>query len=374
MSIQSLASSNSNNIRNEDRVYSDKRPLGPSLPADGNIDDRARGQSPLVEPPAANLADSLPNYDLSFLDEIGQQTSDQDRDGIFNLTPSPLPFFSTIVPSTHPEPTQYLLSPSLSPGDETSCYLPPTKHTQDSSLLEIGSNTTRTSLDTPILIPRAFSSQSPSGRSCQCLVAVIFAVEEFEANCNSGNRAALDSVVAYQKEAIKCCRSMLKCSSCMGKRENLVLLVFIAEKMIAACEWIVVLYRTKDRNTRAGSVSSSLPDCLPTNRPLHRDNVEDHNFATSASSLSKTEHTNCDSTMSTSRGKSSDWRELLFGDYEISSPLEWDHLVRVLIILQLRAMMEWLADMKDMGHEVLGETQMASLAQAEIRVGELEII
>ena len=57
---------------------------------------------------------------------------------------------------------------------------------------------------------------------------------------------------------------------------------------------------------------------------------------------------------------------------KISSPLEWEHLVRILIILQLRAVMELLADMKNMGSKVLGETQTASLAQAEIRVGELE--
>ena len=78
------------------------------------------------------------------------------------------------------------------------------------------------------------------------------------------------------------------------------------------------------------------------------------------------------SIMSTRTGTSSDWRQLLLGDYEISSPLEWEHLVRVLIILQLRAVMELLADMKNMGSKVLGETQTASLAQAEIRVGELE--
>ena len=34
--------------------------------------------------------------------------------------------------------------------------------------------------------------------------------------------------------------------------------------------------------------------------------------------------------------------------------------------------MELLADMKNMGSLVLGETQTASLAQAELRVGELE--
>lgn len=69
---------------------------------------------------------------------------------------------------------------------------------------------------------------------------------------------------------------------------------------------------------------------------------------------------------------SSNWRELLPGDYEISSPLEWEHLVRVVISLQLRAVRGLVADMEDMGNRVLGQTQTASLARAEIRVAQLE--
>jgi len=245
-------------------VCSDKRPIASSLLADGNIDDSEREQL-LTEPLTDRLADIQPNFDLSFLAEFGQQTSYQDGDNIFNLALSPLPFFSTILPSTHPEPIQpaaartsgNLRSPSLSSGDEIprcipptdldsmiSIYDSPTRQSQDSSLFEIGFNATPTSLHASTLVSTAFSSQNPFGQSCQYLAAVVFAVEEFEASCNSGNRAELNSIVAYQKQAIKCCRSMLKCSSCMAKRENLVLLVFVTEKIVAACGRIVVLYRT----------------------------------------------------------------------------------------------------------------------------------
>lgn len=393
MLVQSSASSSLEDTGHEEGVCSDKRPIASSLLADGNIDDSERGQL-LTEPLTDRLADIQPNFDLSFLAEFGQQTSYQDGDNIFNLALSPLPFFSTILPSTHPEPIQpaaartsgNLRSPSLSSGDEIprcipptdldsmiSIYDSPTRQSQDSSLFEIGSNATPTSLHASTLVSMAFSSQNPSGQSCQCLAAVVFAVEEFEASCNSGNRAELDSIVAYQKQAIKCCRSMLKCSSCMAKRENLVLLVFVTEKIVAACGRIVVLYRMKDGDSRAGSLPSSLLGCLPTDRLSHRVNVEDRDLATSASSSSsKTDCMHSGSIMSTRTGTSSDWRQLLLGDYEISSPLEWEHLVRILIILQLRAVMELLADMKNMGSKVLGETQTASLAQAEIRVGELE--
>ncbi|KAE8389479.1 hypothetical protein BDV23DRAFT_173061 [Aspergillus alliaceus] len=187
--------------------------------------------------------------------------------------------------------------------------------------------------------------QSPSGalasfgraqpiqeQSCQCLAAVIFAVEDFETSCNTGNRAKLDSIIAYQKKAIKCCRSMINCTSCISQRENFVLLVFITEKIIAASGQVVGYDRL----------------------------LEDWDFDTSASSSLSS------SIKSASTGMLSDWRELLLGDYEVSSRLEWEHLVRVLILLQLRAVMELLADMMKVGGDVLG-MQEASLARAERR-------
>lgn len=365
----------------EEGERSDKWPLGSLFPENGNIDGNERGQQLRADPPTDGLADIPPNFDLSFLAEFGQLTSDQDGDNIFNRTLSPSPYFPTILPSPCPEPIEpaatrtceHLLSPSLSSGDEIPCYLPPIRQSHDSSLLEIGSYATPTFLHEYNLFPTVFSSQNRSGQSCQCLAAVVFAVEEFEANCNSGNRAALDSIVACQKQAIKCCRSMLKCRSCMAKRENAVLLVFMTEKIVAACGRIVVLYRMKDGDAQAGSIPSSLLGCLPTDRLLYHVNVEERDFATPASSSSsKTDCTYSGSIMSTRTSTSSDWQELLLGDYEISSPLEWEHLIRVLIFLQLRAVIDLLADMTNMGSNVLGETQTASLAQAEIRVAELE--
>ena len=75
--------------------------------------------------------------------------------------------------------------------------------------------------------------------------------------------------------------------------------------------------------------------------------------------------------ISANTSTSSDWQELLLGDYEVSSSVEWEHLVRVLIFLQLRAVIELLGDMKAMGSKVLGDTQTARIGQSETRVGEL---
>ena len=46
-----------------------------------------------------------------------------------------------------------------------------------------------------------------------------------------------------------------------------------------------------------------------------------------------TDCTRLGSTMPTGTGTSSGWQELLLGDYEITSSLEREHLVRVLIFL-----------------------------------------
>ncbi|KAF4630058.1 hypothetical protein G7Y89_g8083 [Cudoniella acicularis] len=387
-SIQSSASSSSSGSRDtgrEEGVSSDKRPPASPAPADGNINNSEQGQQPLAEPTntADRFADIPSDFDLSFLNKFNQCTGDQDGD-MFDLTLSSSPFFSlddtlnTIPPRTSPEPNQSAaISSSLSSRGETPCYFPATSQSPDMSFIEIGSNPTSTTLHASTIASITLSSQNLSRQPCQCLSAVIFALEKFEASCNSGNRAELDSIVACQKEAIKCCRLMLGCSSCMSKREYIVLLVFMIEKVVAACGRIVVLYRMKDGdNNRPGSVPPLLLSCLPSDclsRSLN--NVGDLDLVTSPSSSSSTSdraYSGSITSTGTGTGMSSDWQELLLGDYEISSLTEWDHLMRVLIFLQLRAIVEFLADMKNvLGSMVLGEMQMAKLAQVERRVSEL---
>ncbi|KAF7126041.1 hypothetical protein CNMCM5793_002400 [Aspergillus hiratsukae] len=322
-----------------------------SAPPGTADNDSERGQQ--------SLLDDIPtSFDLSFLADFDHETSDRDEDTSFAL-------FSTIFPSTHehPEPrpqpesqpeleprmsmsiSTTLLSPPLSSEDEMQIqhYLPP--QSQDPSLFDICFTTPPST---------AFP---PGAGGCQCLSAVIFAVEEFEASCTAGHRAELDSITAYQKEVIRRCRSQLKCSACMARRETLVLLVFMLEKIVAACGRIVALYRVRDAQMQLHLPTPSSSSLLVGGDGNGDGNGEiDLDLAACGAATAM----------------STDWRELLLGDYEISSALEWEHLVRVLIFLQLRAVMELLADVKSMGGEVLGETLSASLAQAEVRLGELE--
>lgn len=380
---QPLASSSSKDAGNEEGKSSDTQPSASSLLEEGSITDNGYGQQSLAEPSAEGLTDFPSDFEISLLADFSQQADDQGGDG-FDFSLSPSHYTTEVFPSTQHDPTRSEalglgtpenLRPSpLGSRDEISWYFPTSRQPQDMPVLNINSDATSTSFHASTLASTDDSFQNRSGQPCQCLAAVVFALEKFEAGCNAGNRAELDSVVACQKEAIKCCRSMLGCRSCVAKRETLVLLVFIIEKIVVACGRVVVLYRTKDGNDRAGQVPPSwLLDHLPSSDRVSRGvdaSVENLDLAISISSCTP----NVDRTHSipARKGTSSDWQELLLGDYDISSPLEWDHLVRVLISLQLRSMMELLADIKDVGSTVLGETQLIKLGQAETRVGDLE--
>ncbi|KAL9609844.1 MAG: hypothetical protein Q9167_005411 [Letrouitia subvulpina] len=373
--IQSPVPSRSKEITPEKRLYSEKPFLTSSLPTDRNNDDGEPGHQVVT----GNSTDKLDHISPTFLDGLDQQSGRPDGDSMFHLCLSPPPDLSTIFPSRHPEPTAAWTSGSLptlplSSEDKVPDYFSLPGQSHHSSFFDLNPNTTPMSLDASTSTSAPSPFQSSSGQSCRCLAAVIFAVEKLEASCKSGDRSELDTIVAQKKAAIQCCRSMLKCSSCMAERQNLVLLVFMSEKIVAACGRIVVLYCANDRDTRAGSVLSPLPGHSPTESLSHFDNVEDRDLLTSTSSASP--RANCrhtSSIMLVRTGTSSDWQELLVGNYEINSSLEWEHVVRLLLFLQLNAAVELLADLKKIGSELLGETQIASLAQAETKVSQLRI-
>ncbi|GAB7349564.1 hypothetical protein MBLNU459_g0259t1 [Dothideomycetes sp. NU459] len=358
--IQSIDSSNSKDTGHEDMT---------NLPLDGNSTDSERGQHLLPEP----LADISPNLDPSFFAEIGQQGSMQIGCDAFNFSLSPWPFFSTGLPNLQSIPDQPVAvssselptSSSSSSGEEIPYPLLRAGQPQNSSLFGVDPNVTKASFNT-------------STAKCKCLAMAVFAVEEFETSCNFGNRAQLDSIIAYQKGAIKCCRSMLRCSYCMAKRENAVLLVFMTEKIVAACAQIVALYYTTDGSTWLSSAGSPLLEHLPTHNLSQALIVGEQDLtgcgssSSASSSSSQMGCTNSSSIVTTNSDTSSDWRELLLGDYEISSALEWENLVRILIFLQMRATTELLIDLEKTGSRFLGETQTASLAQAAKRIRELQ--
>ena len=124
-------------------MYSDRRPFTPSLTTNGNIDENERGRQLLATP----LPDKLGDSPRDFLAEFDQQTSNHDGDNnILSLSFSPSPFFSTILPGSHPselihpssaKTSDSFLTPPLSTGgDEIPWYFPPTKQCQGWSSLQ----------------------------------------------------------------------------------------------------------------------------------------------------------------------------------------------------------------------------------------------
>lgn len=374
--IRSPVSSTSRGTGRGGKAAPDKQRHAALSPADDNMEYVERGQHLLAEPSTDRLTDIPPDFDLPFLAGLGQGTGGHDGDDGFNLALAPWTPFSSVLPDMHPEPArpavarspENLLTPSSSSADdETSRNLPSTGQSHEptgqfhqptpsfqvrsdanAAAAAAAATATASSVSSaPTLVPTGLSFPTGSGQPCRCLAAVVFAVEEFEASCNSGTRGELDSIVADQKEAIKLCRLMLQCGSCMVKRENLVLLVFMIEKIVAACGRIVILYRVPSSSS---SISFPFPSPPP---PSHQ--ALPRPPSSSSSILSP-----------------ADWRELLCGDYEIDSPVEWEHLMRILIGLQFRAVTQLLADTKTTGRTLLGEAQTASLVQAETRLAEFQ--
>ena len=142
------------------------------------------------------------------------------------------------------------------PENEISRTIPSTTHSDDTSLFDTSFEAFPISFQTSTVGSAFVLCHSTSAKS-SCLAASVLAVENLKAKCISNNRSQLDTISASHKEAIKRCRLMVKCTSCIDKRENLVALVFMTEKIIAACGSIVTLFRGLDLNNTLLSLEAS---------------------------------------------------------------------------------------------------------------------
>lgn len=167
---------------------------------------------------------------------------------------------------------------------------------------------------------------------------------------------------------------MLKCSNCMAKRENFVLLVFMSERIVVACSRIVTMYCMEDGGLRNNThnradTTTVVPSQLARLPGLHLSgtttdmDMDSQCLTVAAASAASS---------SPSRPTTPGWQQLLLGDYKINSALEWDHLVRALINFQLRAIKALLGDVKSIGTMILGDAQKESLAHAEAIIHKLE--
>jgi hypothetical protein len=196
------------------------------------------------------------------------------------------------------------------------------------------------------------------------LAAAALAVEEFETSCNHGNRGELDSIISYQKKAVACCHSMINCTSCSTKRENIILLIFITEKIVAACSQVVVLYNRGDSTLETQAHLGLSTEMTSLRDPDFQAGIWDLDTHGSSSAP--------ESMRSSSTGALPYWRSLLVGYYEVSSQLEWEQLMRVLISTQLQAVMDLLVDIRRLKSDILTEVQAASLVRSQNSIANLK--
>lgn len=173
-------------------------------------------------------------------------------------------------------------------------------------------------------------SHSPT--SDQCLQTMVFLLEELENKSSSIESTALDSGLASHKEALNHCNAMLRCAQCTTRSENMMLLAFVCEKLVTLCEKVVGKYKGQPH---------------PGHDFLRRQGDG----------------------MTSKGGSSGCSAAVVFGDYGVDLPLEWDCVIRVLIILQLKSLGNLLARMKMMASSTVRGAQLSVLLAAERRVG-----
>lgn len=289
--VQPQASPSSKETGNEEEACSKQRASISLVQTDSN-DGSGKGDQQFAEHATQRLSEASSASDLPFLADYDQRNNEQ-RDDLCTCIILPFSFCSSSIHYKRPDPVtrsaigtpQALPSPPAS-GDDTPHQLLPNNQPQDPSF-EMGIIDTE-SLDVSALASTMYWSQSSFETTCQCLAEVIFALEKLEASCNSGSRAGLDSIVANQKDVIQLCRTMLKCSSCMAKRENFVLLVFMSERIVVACGRIVTLYRIEDGGMRTSTAPPPRLGCLPTDHLSSDMDIDNQGLVTSASTPSRT--------------------------------------------------------------------------------------
>lgn len=160
---------------------------------------------------------------------------------------------------------------------------------------------------------------------------IAFLLEQLENKSSSIESTALDSALASHKEALNHCNAMLRCAKCTARSENMMLLAFVCEKLVTLCEKVLGNYTGQPR---------------PGDEFLKRQGDG----------------------MASEGGGTGCCAKVLFGEYGVDLPLEWDCLIRVLIILQLKSLGNLLARIKMMASSAVRGAQLSVLLAAKRRV------
>jgi hypothetical protein len=143
-----------------------------------------------------------------------------------------------------------------------------------------------------------------SQSTCDCSKRIIFLIDELESRLASDavqELDDLDSALASHKEALGYGKDLLSCRLCSARHENKILLSLLANKLVMLCDRIVSTYLNAMRSWD--------------------DSCQYKTF---------------------------------FGEYEVDSAMEWDVLLKNLIVLQLSALYSFVRDIRgpDQAQEV----------------------
>ena len=198
--------------------------------------------------------------------------------------------------------------------------------------------------------PRGFEAQSkdwgslpkdPSQQgACQCLQSILGLLEELENRASTTDAYTMDSVLAYHKEALNHCIHMVRCSACIARSDYMMLLGVVSDKLITSYEQIT------NKNTESAQKG-----------------VENNERGTGISSSSS-------SGVGGGGGQAREGlaRVVSLGYYKIDCPTEWEYVMRVLILLQVRQVFELLARMQHIAEETSRGPQVSATRMREQRL------
>ncbi|KFY24020.1 hypothetical protein V491_02326 [Pseudogymnoascus sp. VKM F-3775] len=135
-----------------------------------------------------------------------------------------------------------------------------------------------------------------SQSTCDCSKRIIFLIDELESRLTCGavqELDDLDSALSSHKEALGYGKGLLSCSRCSAQHENKILLSLLANQLVMLCDCVVSTYLNAMR---------SWDDACQ--------------------------------------------YKTFFGEYEVDSAMEWDVLLKNLIVLQLSALYSFVRDMR----------------------------
>ena len=181
--------------------------------------------------------------------------------------------------------------------------------------------------------------------ACKCLQIILGLLEEFENRASTTETYTMDSVLAYQKEALDHCNHMVRCSACIARSDHMMLLGVVSDKLITSYEQAITEHtegarkRVVRHERQSGTLSSS-PSLSRSSSPGEVEGEGVKGFA----------------------------RVVFFGAYKIEGATEWEYIIRVLITLQLRQAFELLTRMQHIAKQTSRGPQISALRMREQRL------